>query len=177
MKLNTTMTNTPVSPIAELDEPFVVIKRTFHAPRELVFKAWTDPEQLARWYAPDGCTIEFRELDIREGGTFHSCIKTPGGFQCWCIGVYSEIRVPERIVYSMALADEHGNRVTSAGSGHDTDWPAETIVTVTFTEQGDQTLLTLKQNVRESLAKRTGAYPSWIQMLDHLNTELVATIP
>lgn len=159
--------------VVELDEPLVVITRVFPAPRELVFKAWTSPEHLVRWNAPQGCTIEYRQIDIRAGGTFHSCLRTPSGFNCWCIGVYQEIVVPERIVFTMAISDEHGNRIDSAAAGHDSEWPAETVITVTFTEQHGQTTLTLQQNVRESLAKRTGAYSGWGQMLDRLAEELV----
>jgi uncharacterized protein YndB with AHSA1/START domain len=69
----------------------VLITRTFDAPRELVFQAWSDPELLVRWFAPRGCTIQFRKLDLRQGGTFHSCICTPQGNECWCIGTYREI--------------------------------------------------------------------------------------
>jgi uncharacterized protein YndB with AHSA1/START domain len=150
----------------------VLITRTFDAPRKLVFQAWTDPEHLKRWHAPQGCTIEFAALDLRQGGTFHSCIRTPDGHDCWCKGVYLEVVPPERLVYSIALADEHGNLVDSADGGKDLDWPQETTVTVTFAEHGAQTKLTLHQTVSEELAKRTGAYPSWLQMFDRLAEDL-----
>lgn len=158
--------NSAVAP--ELDEPQVVITRLFNAPRELVFKAWTDPEQLVQWYAPLGCTIEYRQIEIREGGKFHSCIRTPDGFQCWCIGEYRQIIVPEKIVCTMVISNAHGDRIEPVAAGHDSDWPVETILTVTFAEQAGQTKLTLHQNVRESIAKRTGALPSWNQMFDRL---------
>ena len=146
----------------------VLITRVFDAPRELVFKAWTDPEHLVRWYAPRGCTIYFRELDIRPGGAFHSSIRTPDGHDCWCKGVYREIVAPERIVYTLAVADAEGNLVGPTDVGMDPDWPRETILTVTFAEHQGKTELTLHQTVAESLAKRTGAHPSWIEMLDRL---------
>jgi uncharacterized protein YndB with AHSA1/START domain len=151
----------------------VLITRLFDSPRELVFAAWTDPEHLEHWYAPNGCTIHFAKLDLRQGGRFHSCIRSPDGHECWCVGVYREIVVPERIVYTLAIADEQGNRVEPASVGMDRDWPAETIVTVTFAEpEPGKTKLTLHQTVSESIAKRTGAHPSWIQMLDRLAQEL-----
>ena len=154
--------------VAELEEQLVVIKRVFDAPRELVFKAWTDPQHLVRWFAPPGCTIHFRQLDIRQGGEFHSCVGTPDGHACWCKGTYQEIVAPERIVFSMSVADEQGNLVSPVDAGMDPEWPRETIVTVTFAEHDGKTELTLHQTVSESLAKRTGAHPSWIQMLDRL---------
>ena len=57
----------------------VLITRDFDAPRDLVFRAWTDPDRLARWHAPRGCTIEYRAIDVRPGGSFHSCIRAPDG--------------------------------------------------------------------------------------------------
>jgi uncharacterized protein YndB with AHSA1/START domain len=150
----------------------VFLTREYDAPREMVFRAWTDPEQLKQWHAPRGCTIEYRTLDLREGGEFHSCIRTPDGHDCWCKGVYREIVENERIVYSMAVADANGHLVTPSDAGMDRDWPAETIVTVTFAEVGGKTRLTLQQTVSESLAKRTGAHPSWLQMFDRLEEEL-----
>jgi uncharacterized protein YndB with AHSA1/START domain len=150
----------------------VVITRDFDAPRELVFKAWSDPEHLMRWFAPKGCTTHFSKMDFRQGGVFHSCIRNPRVHDCWCKGVYREIVVPERIVYTLAVSDENGNLVEPVDVGMDQDWPRETIVTVTFAEHEGRTKLTLHQTVLESVAKRTGAHPSWIEMLDRLAEDL-----
>jgi uncharacterized protein YndB with AHSA1/START domain len=140
-----------------------------------VFQAWTDPQHLSRWFAPHGCSIEFRNLDLRPGGTFHACIRNPQYPECWTVGVYQEIAAPERLVYTMAMANEQGQRVSSPDAGKDSDWPEETTVTVTFSEQDGKTLLTLRQTVSEALAKRTGAYPSWLEMLDRLSEILPAS--
>jgi uncharacterized protein YndB with AHSA1/START domain len=145
----------------------VFIERVFAAPRELVFEAWTRPEYLLAWFAPRGCSIHFESIDVRPGGKFHSCIHNPS-FDCWCVGVYRELVRPERVVYSIAIADREGRRVPSAQAGHHEDWPEETIVTVTFEECRGGTKLTLQQNVLASLAEQTGALPNWLQMLDGL---------
>ena len=170
------MTASPIasttSSILDRPEREVFITRVFDAPRELVFAAWTDPEHLARWFAPNGCSVRFRQLDFRAGGAFHSCIHTPDGHDCWCAGVYREIAAPERIVFTMAVADANGDLIEPVDAGMDPDWPRETVVTVTFAELGGGTELTLRQTVSESLAKRTGAHPSWLQMLDRLAAEL-----
>jgi uncharacterized protein YndB with AHSA1/START domain len=150
----------------------VLITRVFDAPRALVYKAWTDPQQLLRWFAPTGCTIDFRHIDVRVGGTFHSCIRTPDGQDCWCTGRYRELRPAERIVYTVAMSDAAGNRASSADAGKDADWPQETVVTVTLADDRGGTRLTLHQTVSETVAKRTGAYPSWLVMLDRLAYEL-----
>jgi uncharacterized protein YndB with AHSA1/START domain len=154
------------------DSRTIRIERMLHAPRELVFDAWTRPELLLQWYAPRGCTIRFAEFDVRPGGRFHSCIRNPSFGDCWCVGVYREIVRPERIVYTMATADSAGNVIEPAQAGHDPHWPRETLVRVTLAEVRGSTLLTLEQSAPEWLAKQTGAHPSWLQMLDRLD-ELV----
>jgi uncharacterized protein YndB with AHSA1/START domain len=150
----------------------LVIERVFDAPRELVFEAWTTPELLLAWFAPRGCTIRFASIDVRPGGRFHSCIHNPAFGECWCVGEYLEVVRPQRIVYSSALADRDGNRIDAAQAGHHADWPRETIVRVTFEEEGGRTRLQLRQNASLALAKQTGAYPSWLEMLDALEREL-----
>jgi uncharacterized protein YndB with AHSA1/START domain len=155
------------------DTRTIRIERTFDAPRELVFEAWTRPDYLMQWHAPRGCTIQIAKLDVRSGGRFHWCIHDPSFGDCWCVGVYQEIVRPERIVYTLATADSAGNEIEPVQAGHDPRWPRATLVTVTLTEVRGSTRLTLEQNVLESLARHTGAHPSWLQMLDRLN-DLVA---
>lgn len=146
----------------------VTITRVFDAPREMVFAAWSEAAQLARWHAPNGCTIEFRKFDFRPGGAFISYLRTPSNHECLCKGAYLEIVAPERIVYSIAFCDGDGNFVEPAAKGMDPGWPRETVVTVTLEEREGKTTLTLHQSVAAALAKKTGAYPSWLEMLDRL---------
>lgn len=153
----------------------VLITRSFDAPRELVWRAWTELEHLKQWHAPRGCEIHFERFDFREGGGFLSCIRNPAFGECWCLGCYLEIVRPERIVYRMTLADADGNPIDSVAAGHGSEWPAETVVTLGFAgDEAGGTVLTLHQTVSEVLAKRTGAYPSWLDMLDRLAEELGA---
>ena len=118
---------------------------------------------------PQGCAVEFVKLDVRLGGSFHSCIRSPQGDECWCVGEYVELVKPERLAYTIALADKAGRRLPASTAGKDADWPSETTVTVTLDEVGDQTRLTLRQSVSEAVARRTGALPSWLQMFDRLD--------
>lgn len=154
----------------------VFITYTFDAPRELVFEAWTDPEQLNNWYAPDGCTIEFRSIDVKEGGTFHFCIHDPVHGECWIKGVYKEILFPEKLVFSMILTNEEGISVNAVEAGKNEGWPNETVTTVIFTSIGNQTQLSLHQTVLEEEAKKTGAYQSWIKMFNKLNTQVAGPV-
>jgi uncharacterized protein YndB with AHSA1/START domain len=89
----------------------LVINRTFNAPRELVWKAWTEPERLIRWWGPKGFTAPSCTLDLRVGGTYLYCMRSLEGQDYWNTGVYREIVVPERIVCSDSFADEKGNVV------------------------------------------------------------------
>lgn len=160
------------STLTPATEPEVRITRVFQAPRERVFAAWSDAASLKRWHAPNGCAITHCEIDFRVGGSVRYCISSPQGHECWTRGTYREIVIPERIVYSLALTDPEGNPVDPVAVLKAPDWPAETIISVTFAEVDGGTELTLHQTVSEALARRTGAYPSWLQMLNRLNTEL-----
>lgn len=150
----------------------VFIEETFNASIDRVFKAWTDPEKLMKWYAPDGCTIRFEELNIKSGGKFHSCVSNPQFGDCWCIGEYKEVIPNSKLVFTMVNADESGNPINPADIGMDADWPGETLVTITLTEENGKTKLQLRQTVSQELAKKTGAYPSWLQMLNNMQTLL-----
>jgi uncharacterized protein YndB with AHSA1/START domain len=150
----------------------VFIEEIINASIDRVFQAWTDPEKLMKWYAPDGCTIRFIELNIKTGGKFHSCISNPQYGDCWCIGEYKEVVPFSKLVFTMVNADEGGNPINPANIGMDPDWPGETLVTITLTEENGKTRLQLRQTVSQELAKKTGAYPSWLQMLNNMQTLL-----
>lgn len=125
-----------------------------------------------KWYAPDGCTISFKELDIKTGGKFHSCISNPQYGDCWCIGEYKEVVPNLKLVFTMVNADVNGNPINPVDIGMDSNWPRETLVTITLTEDNGKTKLQLRQTVSQELAKKTGAYPSWLQMLNNMQTLL-----
>lgn len=148
------------------------ITHLFNAPRESVFRAWTDPELLKQWYAPDGCTIEFKSINVAVGGSFHSCIHDPVHGECWIKGEYSTVAFPEKMVFSMVLTDAEGSSVEALQAGKPEDWPKEILTIVTFTTVGEQTELTIHQTVAEEDAKQTGAYQSWIKMFNKLNAIL-----
>jgi uncharacterized protein YndB with AHSA1/START domain len=150
----------------------VYLTYTFNAPREMVFKAWTDPKQLVKWFAPRNCTIVYKKLDIRKGGAYLSCINNPQYGDCWCKGVYKEVIFPECIEFTMVVSDKDGNTVDPLKAGMDPDWPIETLVSITFSEENGKTTIELRQTVSQKLATKTGAYPSWIQMLERLAEEI-----
>jgi uncharacterized protein YndB with AHSA1/START domain len=150
------------------DKKELFITHLFDAPREVVFQAWTDPEQLKQWYAPDGCSIEFKSIDTTQGGSFHSCIHDPVHGECWVKGTYQEVLPDQKLVFTMVMSDEAGNSVSSVTAGKTEDWPEAQITTVTFESIGQQTKVSIHQTVPEEEAKKTGAYQSWIKMLHKL---------
>ncbi len=150
----------------------LVITRVFDAPRDLVFKAWTEPQRLMQWWGPKGFTTPYCTVDLRLGGIFHYCMRSPEGRDVWGRGVYREISKPERIVYADAFADEKGNPVPPAHYGMSPGHPSETLVTVTFTEHGGKTKVTLHHAVPESVPERSGIQQGWTEMLDRLADEL-----
>jgi len=150
----------------------LVITRVFDAPRDLVFKAGTEPQRLMRWWGPNGFTTPFCKVDLRPGGVFHYCMRSPEGQDYWGRGVYREIVEPERIVYLDSFADEEGTPVEPAHYGMSPGHPAETLVTVTFTEHGGTTKVTLHHAVPEAVLERSGIQQGWTEMLDRLVNEL-----
>jgi uncharacterized protein YndB with AHSA1/START domain len=111
----------------------LVVSRLIDAPRALVFRAWTDADHVARWWGPQGYVTTYCKMDIRPGGAFRVCMRSPEGTDHRKRGVYREIVAPERIVFTFAWEDAEGNL------GH------ELLTTVTFAEHGEGTLLTLHQ--------------------------------
>jgi uncharacterized protein YndB with AHSA1/START domain len=122
----------------------LVITRIFDAPREIVWKAWTEPEQLLRWWGPKGFTAPICKIDFRVGGAYLFCMRSPEGQEFWSTGVYREIIPLERFVCTDSFADAEGNVIPASQYGMPGDWPLELLVTVTFEEVDGKTKLTLR---------------------------------
>jgi uncharacterized protein YndB with AHSA1/START domain len=105
-------------------------------------------------------------------GEFHSCIHDPVHGDCWIKGKYHEVQFPDKLLFSMILSNEAGDRVNANTAGKSDDWPEAILTTVTFTSVGNQTKITLHQTVAEEEAKKTGAYQSWFSMFDRLQLML-----
>lgn len=152
----------------------LVFTRTFNAPRDLVFRAWTQPQQVMRWWGPKGFTTPICRIELRLGGVFRTCMRSPDGKDFWSQGVYHEIDEPSRIVFSDAFADEQGNTVSPRQYGMSDDWPTETIVTVSFSEHAGKTRLTLQHWPLKPGAERDLCQQGWNESLDKLAEHLVS---
>jgi uncharacterized protein YndB with AHSA1/START domain len=122
----------------------VSITRILDAPRKMVWKAWTDPSQMVKWWGPKTFTSPSCKMDFRVGGKYLFCMRSPDGKDFWSTGVYREIEPLNKIVYTDSFADEKGNVVPATQYGFDSDFPLEMLVTVTFEESEGKTKLTLR---------------------------------
>jgi uncharacterized protein YndB with AHSA1/START domain len=114
------------------------MKVLLDAPRELVWQAWSTREAMAKWWGPKGFKIDVTRFEFRPGGMFLYSMNLPNGDKWWGRFVYREIVAPEKIVFANGFSDENGG-LTRAPFNQ--VWPLETLSTVTFTSQGDKTLL------------------------------------
>lgn len=124
-----------------VDKTELVITRIFDAPRDLVFKVWTESEQLKRWWGPKGFKLGVSRLDFHPGGVFHYSMQSPDGYEMWGKFVYREITPPEKIVFVNSFSDEEGNTVRVPFSP---TWPLEVLNTLTLEEHDGKTTLTLR---------------------------------
>jgi uncharacterized protein YndB with AHSA1/START domain len=83
----------------------LVITRLIDAPRERVYRAWTEKEQLAQWWAPRPNTTPIVEMDVRPGGSFHTVMISPEGEEYRTFGVYLELIPNEKLVFTDAYVD------------------------------------------------------------------------
>src|SRR5262245_11986036 len=113
-----------------------VITRVFDAPRELVFKAWTEAERLAQWWGPKDFTMLSCDLELRPGGALHYRMRAPNGAEMWGRWVFREIVKPERLVFVVSFSNSAG-AITRAP--FNPDWPLEVLSTGTFTEPEGRT--------------------------------------
>jgi uncharacterized protein YndB with AHSA1/START domain len=148
--------------------PGLAVTRVFAAPRDLVFRSWTEPERLKRWWGPKGFTTPFCALDLREGGIFLYCMRSPEGRDFWGRGVFREIVVPERLVLAMSFADAEGNVVPATYYGIGPDWPLQTLMTVTFEELAGATRVAVRDEGIPPGPDGDGTRQGWVEMLDDL---------
>ena len=143
----------------------IMIVRTFDAPRALVFKAFTDPRHIDRWWGPDGFRNTTLAMDFRPGGAWRYIMHGPDGRDWPNHVVYAVIKEPERLEYA------HGSDADSAPHFH---------VTVTFVEEAGRTTLTMRSlfptaAARDHVVREFGAIEGGRQTLARL-AEYLATM-
>jgi len=136
------------------------VKRTFNAPREKVFRAWTEPEALKCWFGPEGFTLQSAEVDLRTGGSYRLAMKPANGDVYYHYGTYREIDPPEKLVFTWILEDQPCD-----GSENQ---DCETLVTVEFRDLGATTEVTLTHELLPTEQARAGHEFAWTASFDCL---------
>ncbi len=150
----------------------IVVTRVFDAPRELVFRAWTDPELMAQWFAPEPLTVPRAEIDLRVGGRFTLVMRDPDGNEFPSTGEYLEVDEPNRYVATDSVEEMPEmwlDTVNEArGKAKGTPVP-DGITTVTFDDVDGKTLVTFSEEW-ESKAMRDSYVE--VQMIEGLDMTL-----
>jgi len=132
------------------------LRRTFAAPRETVFRAWTSPEAITRWWIPfEGFGVPAAEVDLRAGGRYRIAMRNAAGEVFHLGGVYRDVVAPERLVYTWRW------ELPSMDVG-------ETEVTVEFRDLGESTEVLLTHALFPTVEARDNHRQGWIGTLDHL---------
>jgi len=162
------------------DLPEFILDRAFEAPRELVWRAWTDPDFLQRWYGP-GVETVIHEFDLKPGGVWLNEMKMSAGSSFQKI-LFKEVCKPEKLVWHHCSADADWN---IAANSMMPDWPRKLLTTVTFEEKGEQTNVRLSQIpldatdaeiacFAEMKDRMSGGWGSGYAIIDDLLAELPA---
>lgn len=133
--------NQTLSRLAEHCAGEFVVSRLLDAPRERVWRAWTEAERLSAWFGPKGAKVVASALDLRPGGTYHYGLRMADGKEMWGKWTFREVAALERLVFVQHFSDAQGGVTRHPLSG---TWPLRTLSTLLFQEMGDKTLLTLK---------------------------------
>ncbi len=127
----------------------LVVTRIFDAPLELVWKAWTEPEQVMRWWGPKDYTSPSCRIDLRVGGRYIFAMQAPeyqGGQISYASGVYQRIVPMQLLEFTQGLSDQDGNRIDPSQAGMPPDFPKELRTVVTFKAKGDMTEITITED-------------------------------
>jgi uncharacterized protein YndB with AHSA1/START domain len=152
-------------------EKQLVVSRSYDAPLEKLWRAWTEPEHFMKWYGPKGFTTPICEIDLRVGGRHLWSMKSPDGRQMHYAGVYKEIVLMERIVYTDGFSDSEGNPISPEAMGMPAGSPSSMDVTVTFAHKSGKTTVTVSH---VGGGERDHAAMGWEQAFDKLGDFLAA---
>ena len=153
----------------QLRERQIEVSRTFDAPLEMLWKAWTEPEHFMKWYGPKGFTVPICEIDLREGGRHLWSMQSPDGRQMYFTGNYKEVQPMTRLVYTDSMSDAKGNVMSAEMMGMPEGAPVTMDVTVTFEHADGKTTVSVS-HVGHGDADHAGM--GWEQAFDKLTAVL-----
>jgi uncharacterized protein YndB with AHSA1/START domain len=127
--------------VASMQSRPFVITREFNAPRDLMWKAWTEADRFAQWFGPKGMKMSLVKFDLRPGGVTHYRIETPDGKEMWGKAVYREVVPPEKLVWINSFSDQQEG-ITRHPLTKDR-WPLQMLTVITFAENAGKTTVTI----------------------------------
>ena len=143
--------------LTEAKKDFVV-SRVFDAPREKVWRCFTEPERMKAWFGPKGSTVVASKMDLRVGGTYHGALRAGDGPVMWAKFVYRKVVPPQRLVWEHSFSDEAGGLTRHPLSP---TWPLKLLTTVTFEDAGagaGKTKLTLRWSPLDATAEEQNTF-------------------
>lgn len=143
--------------------PHFVISRTFAAPRQRVWDAWTDPAKLAEWFGPKGTSGSILAFDLRPGGEWRGRMESADGSVMYSKFVFQEIDPPSKLVWIHGFADEEGNRARAPFAPL---FPLELFTTVTFTETVNGTRVDLNWQPIEATPEEEAFFASMMASME-----------
>lgn len=156
------------------EENWVRIEREFDAPIEVVWSMWADPEMFKRWYGPQGFTVPVAEMDVTVGGIRKICMEMKRPDQTmtmWFTGVYKDVAMPTRLVYTESMCDADGNLISPQDMGMPEGSPDITEVVIQLAERNGKTHMIM---VHKGVPAGTAGEGGWNQAIDKLG-ELLAS--
>jgi uncharacterized protein YndB with AHSA1/START domain len=135
------MSETTKSAVTDSATDKLVITRVFNAPRELIWRAFTEEDRLAQWWGPKGFKMITSKADLRPGGIYHYGMQSPDGQEMYGRFVYGEIVPPERISFVVSFSDKDAGITRAPFSP---TWPLEVLNVLTLSENDGKTTLTLR---------------------------------
>lgn len=144
------------------DSRALLITRMFDAPRELVFRAFTEIEMALKWMGPRDFPMSNLEGELRPGGKWRGCLRAADGRELWQGGEWREIVPPARLAFTFAWEQADGSR------------GAETLIEIQFDERGGKTLMTFRQGRFDTQENRDGHRSGWNSAFDRLTDYLEA---
>jgi uncharacterized protein YndB with AHSA1/START domain len=154
------------------------IDRTIHAPRELVWRAWTESDRLKIWSGPKSYTTPVFDMDPRVGGRYFNCMKSGDGQEIYSTGTILEMVTNEKLVLTDSFADDQGNIVSASYYGMEAGFPLVNQVTVKLADAGGQTKLTIKYVAASPISEEhlTGMRQGWNESIDKLDAYLAGEV-
>ena len=146
----------------------LTIIKEIKASREQVWQAWTNPDQLKNWWGPAGFTTTYFALDLRVGGKYLYCIKSPDGNETWSTGSVLEIVEGKKFVITDSFADKEGNIVSASTYGVVEELPEIMVIDLTLDGDDVKTLITLKHIGVPDTGHKEQMEQGWNQFLERL---------